>query len=179
MLTAAAYAIYIAENSVPATAPATFQAGVYNGFTGKDIRAEMAACFIPDQKLADETGALITALKAKDFGTIKTIVTSFEAEALVDAAPCMNDPKYVAVHDAYMGQQDLVEAAMADPDWQLHAIKDIRPNLAAIKAGVAAAAAAFDLGTDDGYFASGVEIGKIDKIVFEYWIKKSAEEAFL
>ena len=176
MLSAAAFAIAMAENSVPATAPATFQAGVYNGFTGLDVRAEIEACFTPDQKIADDTGALIEAIKTKSFGDIKSIVTADEPLAIKDAAPCMSDPKYVTVKNAYEAQQDLVKAAMADPDWQLHAIKDIKPNLAAIKAGAAAAVAAFDLGTSDGYFNAGVEIGKIDKIVFAYWMKKSNDE---
>ena len=117
MLSAAAYAIYTAENSVPATAPALFQAGVFNGFTGGDIRADILACFIPDQKLADETDAFIAAIKDKDFDNIKSIVAAFEPQALVDAAPCMSNPAYKSVSDAYYGQQDLVVAAMADPDW--------------------------------------------------------------
>ena len=170
MLAAAAYAINIAENGVPATAPALFIAGVYNGFSGKDLRAPITACFAPDQKLADDVDVMLAAIKAKDFGSIKAIAEGDEAIAIADADACINDPQYQAVSDAYDFQSGIVTKAMADPDWQLHAIKDIRPHLADIKTGAAASIAAWYLGTDEGYFQAGVEIGKIDKIVFAYWI---------
>jgi len=37
-----------AENSVPATAPADFQAGVFNTAFGVDVRTMINACFTPD-----------------------------------------------------------------------------------------------------------------------------------
>ena len=79
MLAAAAFAMNFAEtNSVPATAPADFQAGVLNGFSGKDLRAQVNACFAPDQKIADDTDAFIAALEAKDLDSIKSIIAGDE-----------------------------------------------------------------------------------------------------
>ena len=37
-----------AENSVPATAPADFQAGVFNTAFGVDVRTMINTCFTPD-----------------------------------------------------------------------------------------------------------------------------------
>merc|ERR1712051_495645 len=140
-----------------------------NGFTGKDLRAEFEACFTPDQKLADETGALIAALEAKDVATIKSIVTSFEQEALDDESPCKVAP-YTAVDDAYYDQQDLVEAAMADPDWQMKAAKAIIPHRKQIKSLISDALTKFDAGD---YYGSGQAVGQIDKMVFKPWEKNS------
>ena len=93
MLSAAAFAINFAEvNSVPATAPADFQAGVLFGFSGKDLRTQVNACFAPDQKIADDTDAFIAAIEAKDIGSIKSIVEGDEKLAIADAATCMTDP---------------------------------------------------------------------------------------
>ena len=104
-------------NSVPATAPAQFQAGVYNGFTGQDLREQILGCFKPDQDLADDTNGLIKAIEDKNFSAIKDLVEGDEDEALVDVDDCLNDPDYTDVANAYMYQILLVEKAMADPDW--------------------------------------------------------------
>ena len=74
MLAAASYAMFVAENgTVPATAPADFQAGVFMGFAGTDVRTLINECFIPDQKIADDTDAFIAAIKAKEWSTVKGI----------------------------------------------------------------------------------------------------------
>ena len=172
MLSAAAWAINFAESNgtVPATAPATFQAGVYFGYSGKDERALIEECFAPDQKIADDTNDFIAAIKTKDFGSIKDIVAGDEAIAIKDADKCMTDPKYQVVHDAYYYQQDIVEKAMADPDWQLHALKTLKPHLAEIKDLAGQAVAAWDAAD---YYGAGTAIGKIDKIAFSYWASNS------
>ena len=70
MLSAATYAIWLADNppyptcQVPDTFAATFQAGVYNGFTGNDLRSEFEACFVPDQHIADEANDFVQAMEA-------------------------------------------------------------------------------------------------------------------
>lgn len=172
MLAAAAFAFYEAENStVPADAPAQFQAGVIMGYKNEDVRALMLECFKPDQAMADETDAFFAALKSRDFSQIKDIIAQMEPKAISDASVCHTDDKYQQIDDFYSFQENLVKAAEADPDWQIHAIKDIRPHMADIKTGVAAAQTAWNLGTEDGYYQAGIEIGKIDKIVFAYWDK--------
>ena len=136
MLAAFAFAINAAENAVPDTAPAAFQAGFFNTFlpTHPDLRAQFSACFKPDQNLADHTDAFIAALAAHDWATVKSTVTELEPEAVVDAAVCHTDPQYKAVDDAYSAQEDAVKAARADPDWQLKLLKAIRGNMSDIKA---------------------------------------------
>merc|ERR1712160_58304 len=90
MLAIAAFAIQAADSAVPATAPADFTAGVINGFNPSvDVHAAMMVCFTPDQKMADDTGAFIAAIKAKDFSTIKTFIATDEPMALVDTKLCM------------------------------------------------------------------------------------------
>ena len=175
MLSAAAFAINFAEvNSVPATAPADFQAGVLFGFSGKDLRTQVNACFAPDQKIADDTDAFIAAIEAKDIGSIKSIVEGDEKLAIADASTCMTDPQYAEVAKAYNYQIDLVTRAVADPDWQLHAIKGLRPHIADIKGNTQAAIAAWNSGD---YYGAGTKIGEIDNWVFTYWEQNQA--AFL
>jgi hypothetical protein len=166
MLSAAAFAIHYAENAVPATAPADFQAGVLFGYSGKDLRTQVNACFAPDQKLADDTAGFIAAIEAKDFDQIKSIVAGDEKLAIADADTCMKDPQYAEVANAYNHQIDLVTKAVADPDWQIHAIKGLRPHISDIKANTQAALAAWDSGD---YYGAGVKIGEIDSWVFTYW----------
>ena len=55
---------------------------------------------------------------------------------------------------------------MDDPDWQIHAAKSILPHRADIKAGTKAAITNWDAGK---WYEAGVEIGKIDALVFAYW----------
>merc|ERR1712060_662050 len=137
MFKAAVWAMNLADkesnSSVPATAPADFQAGVLDAMFGTDLKAQMNECFIPDQKLADNTTALIADVEAKNWTDALTLVKQFEQEALVDAAPCESDPKYQDVNDAYYQQQDLVETAMADPDWQAKAVKAVLPHMVGVK----------------------------------------------
>ena len=168
MLAAAAFAM---ENStVPATAPADFQAGLFNGYNGADLRTAVNACFKPDQKMADDTDAFIAAIKAKEWSTVMGTIKGDEAMALDDADACVNDPQYVDVHDAYYLQQDQVEAAHADPDWQIKAGKALLPHRKEIKANMADAVAKWDSGD---YYGAGQAIGKIDAIVFAPWEKNS------
>ena len=136
---------------------------------GVDIRAQMIECFTPDQKLADDTDAFIAAIKEKDLDTIKKIVAEDEGIAQKDADKCVNDPTYKDVKAAYDYQISVVKKAKSDPDWQIHAIKDIKPHFAEIKQLGADAQTQWALGTDDGYYNAGVNIGKIDKYVFAYW----------
>ena len=170
MLAIAAFAIQAADAAVPATAPADFTAGVINGFNPSvDVHAAMMVCFTPDQKMADDTNAFIAAIKAKDFSTIKTFIATDEPMALVDTALCMSgDPRYAAIEKAYDFQSDIVKLAMADPDWQLHALAGIKGKIPEIKAHVAAATTKWDAAD---YYGAGQEIGAVDKIAFTYWIK--------
>ena len=105
MLAAAAYAMNLAEeNTIPASATADFQAGVFFGFDGTDVRTLINECFKPDQKIADDTDAFIAAIKAKDWANVKGIFAADRPQALDDASPCTTDPKYIDVSDAYDNQ---------------------------------------------------------------------------
>ncbi len=172
MLAAFAYAMAQAENATPATVPATFTAGVINGFNPDvDVQAEMAECFAPDQAMADDIDGLFAAIEAKDFGSIKSIIMTNEPRAIADTSACMTDPKYAAVKKAYDYQEGLVKKAMADPDWQLHAAKGLRGHFAEIKTDVADALAKYNAGD---YYGAGQVIGGVDKLVFTYWEAKMA-----
>ena len=59
MLAVLAEALQMAENTVPDTAVAEFQAGVFNTAFGVDVRDDINKCFKPDQNLADNTDAFI------------------------------------------------------------------------------------------------------------------------
>ena len=48
MLAAFLFAVDAAENATPVTAPADFQAGIFNTMFGVDVRDEMQACFVQD-----------------------------------------------------------------------------------------------------------------------------------
>ena len=104
MLSAAAYAIWLADQpcAVPDTAPATFQAGVYNGFTGKDLRAQWEACFAPDQDIANDVYKMGQALEQKDWGTAKSIILAHKDKLPDDMRKCTDDPQYAAVDEAYI-----------------------------------------------------------------------------
>ena len=173
MIEAAFDAIMMANGTVPATAPATFQAGVYNGFTGKDLRSQWEACFPADQKLADATDGLIKAVEAKDLDALKALYTEFHDQVEGDIAPC-EAGDYPEVDDAYHDQGDLVSAAKSDPNWQIKAMKALMPHMKEVKAGATAALSKWDSGD---YYGAGQEIGKIDKIIFAPWEGK--RDAFL
>ena len=166
MLAAAAFAIYEAENTVPATAPADFQAGVFNTFLGEDLRSQLNACFTPDQDLADHTDAFIAAIKARDIDTVKETIKELEPEAVKDAGACHTDPQYKAVDDAYTAQEKVVVAAKNDPDWQIKAIRAIKPHFAEIKSLAGDAQTKWNAGD---YYGAGQAIGTIDKYLFAPW----------
>ena len=174
MLAVAAFAIQAAENSVPASADALLQAGLFYGFMGVDIRSQIIECFIPDQQLADDSDAFIAAVKAKDFATVKSIVTKDSQRAQDDAAPCMSNPKYQAVADAYNYQIAVAEKAKNDPDWQLKALKCVKPHLAEIKQLTNDALDQWALGTDEGYYQAGVKLGTVDKYALCAWENSAA-----
>ena len=171
MLAAVAFAINAAENAVPATAPADFQAGVFNTFLGEDLKAQFEACFAPDQALADQADAFIAAIKEKDWATVKSTVVALEPEAVTDAHTCHTDPQYKAVDDAYNSQEAVVKAAKNDPDWQIKAIKAIKPHFAEIKGFSADAQTKWAAGD---YYGAGQAIGSIDKIIFAPWAPTSS-----
>ena len=118
MLSVVAEALVIAENAtVPATAVADFQAGVFNTAFGVDVRTDINACFKPDQTLADNTNAFIAALEAKDWSTVASTVKKFTPEVEADADVCHNDPTYQNVDDQWDHEEAIVKAFRADPDW--------------------------------------------------------------
>ena len=136
MLQAAVYAMWAADQTcqVPASADSTFQAGVYNGFTGKDLRAQWEACFAPDQALADDVYAMGKAIESKDWGNVKKIILAHKDSAIQDAKKCTDDAQYIEVNKAYQAQEALAKKMLADPDWQIHLLmKDVRPHFAEIK----------------------------------------------
>ena len=116
MLTAAFYAMQVANEATDA-APALFQAGMYNGFTGKDLRAEWTACFTPDPELTDIIQQSIDAIKKKDYKGAATIIEGAEQTILTDADACLFDPKYAAVKQAYADQAAILKKAKDDDDW--------------------------------------------------------------
>ena len=175
MLNAATYAMFLAEeNTIPATATADFQAGVFFGFDGTDVRTLINECFKPDQKLADETDAFIAAIKAKEWSTVMDTIKGDEAEAQDDAMVCTTDPKYIDVSDAYDNQVHTVERAMDDPDWQIHAAKAALPHRADIKANMSDAITNWDAGK---WYEAGVAVGKIDAIALSFWKEANAAPA--
>ena len=95
MLSVIAEAMQIVENStVPPTAVADFQAGVFNTAFGVDVRTDINKCFKPDQELADNTAAFIAALEDKDWSTVAATIKKFTPEVEADADVCHNDPTY-------------------------------------------------------------------------------------
>ena len=86
----------------------------------------------------------------------------------------MTDPQYAEVAAAYNYQIDLVTRAVADPDWQLHAIKGLRPHIADVKSNIAAATAAWNAAD---YYGAGQKVGEVDSWVFKYWVDNNT--AFL
>ena len=177
MLAAFAYAVNITDSTVPATAPADFQAGAFSTFlnNGVDYKTQLDACFTPDQNLADHTDAFIQALKDKDWATVKSTVTELEPEAIQDANTCHTDPQYKQVDDAYSYQEKVVKDARADPDWQLKTIKNVRQHMAEIKANAADAETKWNAGD---YYGAGQAIGKVDAILFAPWMGKG-DDLFL
>ena len=119
MLSAAAYAIWLADQpcQVPASIDATFQAGVYNGFTGKDLRAQWEACFAPDQDIANDVYNMAQALKEKDWGSVKNLIMAHKDKLPDDMRKCTDDPQYAEVDKAYIAQGELAKKLKADPDW--------------------------------------------------------------
>ena len=118
MLSVVAEALVLAENAtVPATAVADFQAGVFNTAFGVDVRTDINACFTPDQKLADNTNAFIAALEDKDWSTVVSTVKEFLPEVEADASVCHHDPTYQNVDDQWDHEEAIVKAFRADPDW--------------------------------------------------------------
>ena len=116
MLSAAFYAIEMANASD--AAPALFQAGMYHGFTGKDLRDEWTACFKPDPELTAIIQQSIDAIKDKDYKGAVAIVEGAEQTILTDANDCLFDPKYAAVKQAYSDQAAVLKKAHSDPNWQ-------------------------------------------------------------
>ena len=95
MLEVVAEALIMAENAtVPDTAVADFQAGVFNTAFGVDVRTMTNACFTPDQAMADDTDAFIQDLKNHDWSDVEATVKKFTPEVEADADVCHNDPQY-------------------------------------------------------------------------------------
>ena len=180
------FAIELASNEIPASSTATFQAGYYVGMGGtKDtIRAQVEACFVADQKLADDTDAVVKTLSkdiaAHDWADLKNIESLyFGDKPLIIAAvgPCLSDPQYADVKEAYMTQIAIEKRAEADKHPKPKLIKAVLAHKGAIIDSAISASKNWNLGTDDGFFQAGVEIGKINAIIYSPWM--TADDEFL
>ena len=167
MLQAASYAIWLATNdTVPATAPADFQAGLMNGFNGANVWTPLRECWIADQHMADSCNSFITSIEKKDWSTVESTIKEFIPEVEVDIEPCKDDDKYKPVMDQYYLHQHTIAAARKDPDWQVKILKATLHSKDQIKTYIADAEAKWDSGD---YFNSGVAIGKIEAIALAPW----------
>ena len=120
MLELVAEALQMVDNgTVPATAPAEFQAGVFNTAFNVDVRTQINACFKPDQEMADSTDAFIKALEDKDWAQVAATIKKFVPSAEADASVCHNDDTYQIVDDQYDREEAIVKAVKADPDWKI------------------------------------------------------------
>ena len=162
MLGLAAFAIQNA--SVPAIAPADFQAGVFKGYYGQDVKADMESCFGEDQHMADSIDDFITAIKAKDWTTVESTIKEFTPEVKPHVDNC--DDTSPIINSMYHNQEATVEAAKNDPDWQLKILKVVMKNKATITAGVADAESKWDSGD---YFGAGEALGKIERMAADPW----------
>ena len=168
MLAVVAEALVIAENAtVPDTAVADFQAGVFNTAFGVDVRTDINKCFKPDQELADNTNAFIAALEDKDWATVVATVKKFTPEVEADADVCHNDPTYQNVDDQWDHEEAIVKAFRADPDWQLKILKIVRTSMSTIKADIKDATTKWDSGD---YYGAGQAVGNLEKVVLAPWM---------
>ena len=108
-------AVEMANSSVPATAPADFQAGIFMGYYKQNVQSNMRTCYGEDQKSADAADQLIADIKAKDWAGIQAMIKEFTADVKPKVDNCdATDP---LVHSMYDNEADTVEDAKNDPDW--------------------------------------------------------------
>ena len=155
----------LANGTVPDTAPADWQAGVLDAMYGTDLKADLEACFVKDQDLADNADAFIAAVEQKDLETIKATIKKFTPQVKEDIKPC-ETPQYQDVHDRYNDEEHLVQAIHADPDYQLKLARAAVPHMKDIKANIADFQTKWDSGD---YYGSGVAVGNIEKMITTPW----------
>ena len=152
------------NSSVPAIAPADFQAGLLFGYYGQDVKADMEACFGEDQTLADETDTIIQDIENKDWANIQAEIKKFTADVKPRVDNC--DDKSPVINSMYHNEEDTVKAVKNDPDWQLKILRIVMQSKADITTGVSAALTKWNSGD---YYGAGEELGKIEKIVSAPW----------
>ena len=158
-------AVEMAANStVPATAPADFQAGVFMGYYEQDVHDNITKCFGEDQKAADLIDQMIADVKAKDWKDIQTVAKSLAAEIKPHSDNCSStDPLVKSMYD---NEEATAKAAEADPKLKSKIISIALLHKKAIMSGNEAAIQKLTAGD---YYGAGIEYGKIEKIVAKPW----------
>ena len=108
-------AVEMANSTVPATAPADVQAGLFMGYYNQNVQSNMRTCFGEDQKAADAADQLIADIKAKDFKAVQALIKEFVSDVKPRVDNC--DSVDQLVHSMYDNEADTVEDAKNDPDW--------------------------------------------------------------
>ena len=138
------------------------------------FKADLEACFLPDQELADSVDGFVAALEKKDWTTVIATIKKFVPSVSKDIQPC-ETPQYQKVDDAYHDEQKLVETVKADPDFQAKMGKQAFMHMKDLKSNMADFQAKWDSGD---YYGSGVAIGNIEMIIMKPWMN-SYEGEFL
>ena len=95
-----------AQNAVPINAYPEYQAGIFNTWFGDDLRADVNACFKPDQALSDDMNQWMQDVQNKDWKSLAAMSKAMEPLTEADAEPCKSDTKYAKVAADYQKSVD-------------------------------------------------------------------------
>ena len=164
MLSAAMFAFEAAMNGADINAPALFYAGVVKGYMGKDVKDQVLECFQPDQEVADNLDELVEDIKKEDMGAAQALAKKFIGPVQQDFAPCLDKDKYPVLVAFEEHQEQVINAAAADPDkiGKIMNAIDLQ-KVMELKGQV------IDLYYKKDYFGAGEIVGKVDGMVLKPW----------
>ena len=161
-------------STLPENAPALFTAGVIEGMIPDlDVKDLLLECFKPDPEFAEMADNMMVALKEKDVPKVQDLMFQLTPKAFEDAEPCGQDDKFAKVSQAAARQGKLFKlVADEGPMASMRAMRSVTQHTKEFRKNVSRAGDKWGKGK---YYSAGLEIGTMNKLIFEPWEKEMLE----
>ena len=158
------------------TAPKLFYTGMIDTVMDADLYNQTLDCFQEDQQLSDLMEQTFPSIQAQDWDTVMNNYQLAKPMFLADTQKCQTDPQYQAVMDTFNGFVGIIDAMLADDNWQRKVKLALLPHTLKVRKDLNDIQPKWD---EYYYCEAGADFGEVLKFALKPWMNSAEEDMFL